>query len=221
MIERYIYTALESGLTLFKQRPAMFDALFSQLYGLGEREVTAIKKRFAAGFPRMEHAYSPVAATMPCYTLVTGSESQVQSMLANTAGVYAPVGNVGTPQPLFTNIWRHQITVLCYAQQRDMAGYMYEVAKCCLCLQLNYLIRQNINNVQLSGGDVALDEREPDRMFYRSLSLSAEREFRFFAQDGLTRLYSVDGLYIDDDGDGKAGGGVRATLTTTTSATPS
>lgn len=215
MIERYVYTALDAGLGLFKKRPVMFDQLFGRLYSLSTREVDAIRTRFAAGFPRLEHAYSPTAATMPCYTIMVGSESQEQTMLSNSAGMSSQA-LVGTRQPLFTNIWRHQITILCYALQKDMAEYMYEVAKCVLYLQTDYFIGNNMNELQLSGGDISLDEREPDRMFYRALNLSFMREFRFFPDDITPRLFAVDGLFVDD-GDGGHKGGVNARITTTTS----
>lgn len=214
MIERYLFTALQNGLEVFRTRPSMFRSLFGQLYGLEDREVDAIRTRFGHKFPRLVHAFAPIAAVMPQYELVVGSESQAQSMLANTAGVVPPQ-MAGAPRPLFTNIWRHQYTLICSAQQRDMAGYMYEVAKCCLYLQVNWLIRQNINELQLSGQDIGVEAREPETMFYRALGISCMREFRFFADDGQPRLYAVDGLYVAD-GRADRMGGVNARLQVTT-----
>jgi hypothetical protein len=214
MIERYIYTALQASFELFAKRPTMFDSLFGQLYELGPREVTAIKAAFAKKFPVLEHAYSPDAAQMPCYTLVNGSESQAQSMLANTAGVMAPL-NSSQPQALFSNIWSHQYTLLCYAQNKDLAHYMYEVAKASLYLQIEYLLRHNIYELQLTGQPMTLDEREPDRMFYRALGITCSREFRFFADNAEPRLFKVDGLFVHDNRDAEKGG-VSATIQTTT-----
>jgi hypothetical protein len=213
LIHRFLYSALQKGLALFEAKPSMYQSLFGELYGLVPSEVEAVRKRFAQNFPRIEHAYSPEAATMPCYSIVMGSEQQNNFMLANSAGVLP--GFSGPAAPLFTTIWRHQYSILCYAQQPDLVEYMYELAKCCISLQLRYLISLNCNEVQLSGSEMTLDEKPPERLFYRSLGFSCSREFRFFASDDVTRLFKVDGLFVNDNKTA-ANGGVTALIKATT-----
>ena len=212
MIERYLYNALKAGLDMFSSRPSMFDALFSQLYGLGPKEVAAIRASFAKRPPKILHDFSPESAVVPCYVIDVNTESQAQTMLANSAGAVPDLGG-GTPAPVFTNFWRHQYGIKCIAQQKDSAEYLYEMAKCSLCLQLLYLVKNNLDQIQMSGSQVQEIYSPPDRVFMRELSFSCIREFRFYAPENEPRLFSVDGLFVSDD---RPNGGVDARITLTT-----
>lgn len=212
MIERYLYNALKAGLDMFSTRPAMFDALFSQLYGLGPKEVAVIRNNFAKRPPKILHEFTPESATVPCLVIDVNAESQAQTMLANSAG-YVPTVEGNAPAPVFTNMWRHQYGIKCIAQQKDSAEYLYEMAKCSLCLQVLYLVKNNLDQIQLAGSAVQEIYSPPDRVFMRELSFSCIREFRFFSPLDQPLIFEVNGLFVSDD---RPNGGVDARITTTT-----
>ncbi len=209
MIERYLFRALQSGLQLFQETPGLYTSLFGQLFGLSEREVDSIRQGMKRQPPKILHAYAPEAASAPCYVIEVNTENQVQSMLANTAGMVTPAGGSAGAQPLFTNLWRHQYSIKCVAQQRDKVEYLYEMAKCSICLQLLYLVRNNLDQVQLSGGPLRDLMIEPERLYVRELTFSCVREFRFYSPQNPPLLRAVDGLFIIDN---RPNGGVDARL---------
>lgn len=210
MIHRYLHQALTDGLKRFSQDPGLFNQLFVQLFGLAQTEVDAVRKRFLSKPPRIEHAYSPDAATMPCYAIVMGNEQQAQAVLGNTAGYFSTA--ITQKQPVFSTVWRHNYTVLCYAQQPDFVEYMYEMAKASLYFQTDYFLQQGLMEVSLAGQELSMDERAPERMFNRALTFSCAREFRFFSKDAPTQPYGVDGIFVDDGvQNGKVGITARVT----------
>ena len=212
MIHRFIHKALTEGLARFRTDPTLFNQLFVQLYGLSQSEVDAVRKRFLAHPPRIEHAFSPEAATLPCYSVVMGSEQQAQAVLGNSAGYFSTA--ITQTQPVFSTVWRHSYTILCYAQQPDLVEYLYEMAKASMYFQIDYFLQQSLMEISLGGQELMVEERAPERPFNRALTFSCAREFRFFTKDAPRQPFSVDGVFVQD-GVGNGKDGLSANITTT------
>lgn len=209
MIHRLLYAALGNGLQRFIQNPALFDQLFEQLGVLDPAEVARVKKVFTDRMPPLEHAYSPSPADYPIFVVATGSESQAQTVLGNEAGMFSSA--LPSNQPIFSSIWQHSHSIMCYAAQPDFVQYMYEMAKCAIYLNLDFLQRHNCMQVQLGGSEVTVEDRAPERPFVRTLSFSCAREFRIFDPQAQTQIYQVDGLFVAG-GSNSSNGGVTSNI---------
>lgn len=209
MIHRLLYAALGTGLQKFIADPDLFEQLFAQLGVLDEAEVQRIKQIFVARMPPIEHAYSPQPADYPCYVIAAGSESQAQTVLGNSAGQFSTLAP--SNQPIFSTIWRHEHTIMCYGAQPDFVQYMYEMAKCAIYLNLEFLQRHNCMEIQMSGTEINVEDRAPERPFVRSLSFSCAREFRIDETAKTARLFAVDGLFVAG-GSSRSNGGVTSQI---------
>ena len=64
----------------------------------------------------------------------------------------------------------------------------------------------------MSGQDMSVEEKLPERLFVRALSFSCGREFRFATGPAPSASRGIDGVYVNDGNpEGKVG--IRALVT--------
>jgi len=211
MIQRFLYTALKTGLEAFKTDPNYVDDLFKDLYSLGDTEVAAIHTLFREKTINIYHSYARSDAEFPCFSIVLADEGEAQSVLGDIAGQITDPDDPDYPADEFSSIWQHKYLVLVYSEHPDVTQYMYEAAKSIFIAALGPLADEGLFEVSLSGGEVAPDPRYiPEHLFVRQLTFSCQREFqRTDFVSKLGKAFKVAGIHVDKSGSPSDVGGVK------------
>lgn len=208
MIQRYIFTCLNHGLSAMAADETLFDDLFSDTWGLGATEVAGIKAYFAAHPIRVQHGFGLAEITPPLMAITLQAESQSDFFLGDATGVdtdppaswqqYDPQGNLRYGAIEQGALWEYSYRILCISENIDVTSYMYEMAKASLLAGKQYLISQGVIAPTYTGMDLAPDPRyTPENLFTRSLGVRCKRPFVLTDRSSaLGRAYKVSGLAI-------------------------
>ena len=201
MIQRYIYTALQTGLSTFAANPDLYNQLFGDLWDLDPTEVATITRYFTAYPPSVAHAYSQREQKFPQYIIVTGGEQQPMFALSDYGGPGAVQtltdGRTAIAAASYASIWQHNIEVVAQATKVEVAVWMHEIAKAIFVSAKPYFQANHLELVTMAGTEFAPVEgmSESDFVFQRALSFRCQREFRLInAASSLGKVFSVLGV---------------------------
>lgn len=199
MINRYIKTVLENGITKIKEDPTILDELFRYNYALGIEETNSCKEYFASkgftvvnGYPRSDSKFPLVAIT-----LLGDSESEY--FLNNDASTMEDVPEEFLGMDLKTTIWDYMYQLFIYTEHPDITAYYYEIVKSILLANVSTFIDLECFNISLSGSELMPDLRYlPEHLFSRQLTFKCSSEFiRFDKESKAYKAFKVTGIYID------------------------
>lgn len=215
MIQRLVYTALQSGLDAIAADLTLLDDLFSTLFELGSPELATIKTWFTAAKPKVYHGYARADYQLPFYSIVLQREGEVDTVIGDDAGMVLDPEDGHYLEDVYTAFWETEMRVLCYSENPDATSYLYEIAKSILIRAHDYFIDQGVYDTSFSGMDLAPDPRYiPDHLFVRAVSFAGRYEFQVFDRDSkLQRAFRVGGIHVDKSGSSSDVGGVKTLVT--------
>lgn len=199
MIQRYLFSALKQGIDAITEDPSLLEPIFEN-YELAEGEIDSIKTLWTAKPPTVRHNFARPDDTFPLFALVLTDEREVDTVLADDAGMVEEEDDPLYGADVKTSFWAHNYQVLVYTDHPDATLYWYEVAKTIfLEAQLHNF---GIYDFMLSGADVMPDpDYIPSHLFVRRLTLKANREFRrVLASTRLGKAFKVRGIHVDKSG---------------------
>lgn len=215
MIQRLIYTALQSGLTQIENDPMILEYLFTEQFPLPATEVAAIKTLFQNTPPVPHHSLLPTDASFPAYAIQLGNEDESEHVLGSDGGQVTDEDSADFGADCITSFWDHKYHVHCYSEHPDVTTYIYEVAKSIMIGSEDYLIDNGIQHMHLSGMDLIPDPRyAPAHAFVRQLTVGFKSEFmRLDRLSRLQKAFRVRGIHVDSSGSPSDVGGVKTNVT--------
>ncbi len=220
MIQRFVKTALDRGLSSFAQEGrSAYQDLFGDVWSLSASEVDGIADYFQK-HPVQTHLGYPRSALAPdCVSVYIMESSQSQPGFAvgdagNVAQVVTPGGQVVVGTPIASSLWDHMLSVMVLAYQQEVAVYAVEICKAILLAAKDYFVSVAVELPVMSVSEVQpASQYEPENIWMRNLSLRCRREFSIANTSGnLQRAFKVDGIY-GPAGSGNDYGGVPQLLT--------
>lgn len=207
-VERGLQVLLESETNRFKDDENLLRMFFGYYFkGLVDpAEIDEFVKNFVTSPPEIVLGYPRSSTTFPCMSIILESEDEQEPVLADYAGetdtddpddVREANGDFLEHEGGF---WKSVYGVYVYAQHPDVCLYLYHFAKMILVSGRIWLLSQGLNDVGLSGGELAPDERYlPDNMFIRMVRVmcTAPQTVPRFALVDPRRLRTY-GLFMED-----------------------
>lgn len=214
MIERLIYRVLKDGIAQLAANPAILEDLFIGQHGLTAAEFASIKKLFLAQPPGVHHGYAHTENNFPLYAIILDSEGESTAFLAADAAPL-PEDDPDYPSDVSSALWRHNYSILTYAEHPDVALYYYEIAKTIMFAARDFFVNESgLFNLVLSGMDFAPDPRYlPEHLFLRRLSFQCESEFQRVVTGKNLKAFKVRGIAVDSSGSPSDVGGVPTLVT--------
>lgn len=214
MIQRFIYTALQTGLKAIADTPSILDDLFGEHYGLSATELAAIKTFFKVTPPSVIHGYPNVSSKFPLFAITLSAEQETDHILGDDAGMELDTLDPDFGADISASLWSHSYQVTIYAEHPDVALYCYEVAKASFMAAHDYFISVGLLETSLAGMDLIPDPRYiPENLFVRQLSFSCKREFQYVNKKKIGRAFKLAGLHIDSSGSPNDVGDVQTLIT--------
>ncbi len=168
MIQRRLYTILQQGLAAFAANPDLYNIVFGQYLGLGDKEVASIRATLTRTPVRIQHGFAHRDITMPTICIVLQAESQSQKYLGDLG--YLPLGGeVGVG-----SLWENSYQLMVYSENIDLTSYIYELVKAIFIMSHNLLAQWGIIQPSFTGMDLAPDPSyAPENVFVRVFGLRA------------------------------------------------
>ena len=215
MIERFLYMALDDGITQITEDPTLLDLIFEDLFELDETEVEGIKTVWAAKPPSVIHGYAPRDVDPPVFSIVLQAESETERFLNDDGLQITDVEDEDFGADCKVSIWQHSYNILIYTEHPDVTAYYYQVAKSILLASGDFFVDRDIHAIQLSGSDLAPDPRYiPEHLFARNLTFKCDRLFTRIDRDSKAgKAFQVAGIHIDKTGSASDVGGVKTLVT--------
>lgn len=222
MIERALYDVIEAGIAYLSATPGAVTNHLVHHGFMAEDEAANIERLFQTTHaPTLAHGFARGDSKFPLLTIVMGSEDQSQSFVGDDGGVNVLGMDEGDPEygaDLYAAIYSYQFHVIIYTQNIDLTLAYYQLVRQMIINGLPTLRAEpyNVDNVRLSGADVAPDrELAPMGFFVRRLTLSCQREYtQPIASSTVGRAYKVAGVHTDSGGaPGEDVGGVKTLVT--------
>lgn len=212
MIDRFLYTAIETGLADITADINLIDDIFGQ-FELPTAELEAIKTYYAANPIQLVHNYPRRNLKPPIVAIVLESESEETHFLADDA---PPV--IGVPAfegvEISSALFRARYGVHVITELPDVTRYLFEILKTIMFRNEGFFADRGIHNIQIGGQDLALDPQfSPENYFIRKLTFQATYEFCEFDRDPQGRFTSIDGLFVDSSGSSGDVGDVQTLIT--------
>lgn len=214
MIQRYIYTALQSGLLMLKSKPEILELFFSEQYDLTATEIAAIRKAFEAKPPTIIHGYAHIDMTLPLIAIVLANEGESQNVIGDDGGMVDEAGDPDFGADIETAIWQHNYDIMVMTDHPDLTLYYYELVKQILITNtggVGYFADQGLFGSKVSGMDMAPDPRYlPEHAFVRVIRFVCEREFQTVDRGSkVGKAFKVSGIFVDKTGSPSDVGGVH------------
>lgn len=226
MIERFIFLALQRGITAMQQDPELLKRYFLEQKKLQKEEVDAISLYFTNKPPSIIHNYARDDSPFPLYAIILSMETEDTRVLGDEGDmvgeipddVWAEMQEAGEPLPLggldpdnpdagkdeLVSIYKAQYVVLTMTEHPDVTRYYYELCKLFLTRARPFLKRcafeggAQLLDTQFSGGDLQPDARYiPAHMFARQFTIETLRSERIVGPD-VQRAFQVGGIHVDD-----------------------
>ncbi len=213
MIQRFIKTALDAGITAIENDLDIIDDIFAP-FDLETTEIEGIRTWFTNDKPTVHHGYARNDTNFPSFHIILANEGEDQHFMGDDAGMVQEGADFGAD--IISTIWSHTYPILCYAEHPDVTTYMYEIAKSIIMVNAGeFFADQGIFNLDLSGMDLAPDPRYlPEHLFARQLVFKCNREFCRVDRDSLAgKAFKVAGIHIDKSGSPRDVGGVKTLVT--------
>lgn len=207
MIQRYLYTAIQTGINAVAADPEILDNLFQEQYDLSDTEMAAIKTSFVDDPVTVSHGYARTSDSFPRINIVLSSDSESDPYLGDDAGMVGEDDDDDDDDEEFGSeitgsMWTAAFQFQCYAGHPDIAIYLYELTKDIIFAALPYFKSVGLQKLGISGGDLALDARYvPAHLFARQVTFRCRYEFTHVDRDSrLGKAFAVAGIHIDSSG---------------------
>jgi len=227
MAERILLSAVADELAVYTE-PANNGRRFKQFLleevELEEEEAEQARLYFAGGTldgmpvvarpPTLTHGYPRQGGPFPQWALTLASENESNFYIGDDG---SPVDEDGMPffdadgKPGECKVVRvkYAYNFLVIADHPDLTLYYYHLLKYLLRKRIRYLLSKSLDNVQISGADLAPDARYlPHDVFVRVLTVTLETDETWVESvaTGL-RADKVRGIHVDDGGGVTEGAG--------------
>lgn len=206
MIQRYLFTAIKTGLDAVVADPTILDTIFQEQYALSDTEMDAIKTKFAADPPNVKHGFARSDDVFPLVAIILVDDAEGEVVLADDFGMIGDEEededdeNYGAE--VLGSLWSASFQFLCYAEHSDVVLYLYELVKDILFTALPYFQTVGIHKLGISGADLMLDPRYvPAHLFGRRVTFRCRYEFSHLDKGSkLGKAFAVAGIHIDSSG---------------------
>jgi len=216
MINRYLKTILENGITSISNDLTLLDELFSYNFILEDGELTSCKSYFSTNGFNVVNGYPRSDSKFPLVAITLLSDRESDYVLNNDAGVLDDIPEEYTDMDLKTTIWEYMYQLFVYTEHPDITAYYYEIIKFILLENIDTFNDLGCFNLSLSGSEMAPDLRYlPEHLFSRQLTFRCNSEFtRFDRNSKVSKAFKVTGIYIDKNASKQDIGDVKANVTT-------
>lgn len=216
MAERTIYRIIKSGLAVFTDRPSRFEKFLLTEVELDADEAAKGRLYFAGGVldgetiparpPTLVHGYARQGGPFPCWALTLAGERRSTDYLNQDGAALDEDGDPfidedsGRVVDAKYRRVEYTMNILVITDHPDVTLWYYHLLKYILLAQMEVLEAAHLDDLDLSGADLAPDARYlPADMYARSLTLTVQTDETWsteIAGGGGTR---VSGIHVDDD----------------------
>lgn len=203
MIQRFIHDALTAGFTEIEADPEIIDDVFGEdSLCLDAAEIAIIKQYIAENKPNVIHGYPKEDSKYPLLAITLGAEGEKTHFMGDDAGIISDVLDEDFGADILSSIWAHQYPIHVYDLHPNATSYVYELAKAILQTAGPFFDGKGLQNVHISGMDLAPDPRyAPAHLFVRQLKFECEREqLRVNRSSKLGKAFKVQGIHVDKSG---------------------
>ncbi len=216
MIQRLLFTALFNAVARIASDTTLVNQLFAANYGLLPNEVAAIQTYFSTNPPKVVQGYARADAKMPLYAVLLQGEAQSDYSIGDNAGMTMGIGagQLGYGCETIGTFWDQNFQIYCYAENPDMAVYMYEIAKSALLVNRTFFQDNGVIDPMVSGMDLAPDPRYlPEHLFCRVLAFRCKQQLELVDYDsGVGRAFQITGIAVPP-GTSQSNGGAETLVT--------
>jgi hypothetical protein len=210
MIQRYLYTALKTGIEAIAADPEILDNLFQEQYSLSSTEMAAIKTYFDDNPVTIAHGYARSEDSFPRVCIVLADDTESDPYLGDDVGMVGDelddedeIDDEDYGADVTGSMWTAVFQLLCYAEGNpDVTIYLYEMVKDIIFAAIPYLKSVGLQKLGVSGGDMALDPQYvPGHLFARRVTFRCRYEFSHVDRKSkLGKAFAVAGIHIDSSG---------------------
>lgn len=214
MIQRYLYTALKTGIDALAADPTILDDLFQEQYNLSDTEMAAIRTHFEDNSVTVKHGYARTEDSFPLIAIVLVDDTESEVVLADDYGMIGDLeedeGDEDYGAEILGSFWSASFQFLCYDEHPDVTIYLYEVVKNIMFSALPYFESVGVTKLGISGADLMLDPRYvPAHLFGRRVTFRCRYEFSHVDKTSkFGKAFAVGGIHRETEG------GVKALVTT-------
>jgi hypothetical protein len=214
MINRYLKTILENGITAIQNDLTILDELFRYNFILEDSESISCKSYFSTNGFTVVNGYPRSDSKFPLCAITLLSDREADYVLNNDAGVIDDVPEQYTNMDLKTTIWEYMYQLFIYTEHPDITAYYYEIVKSILLENIDTFNDLACFNLSLFGSELAPDLRYlPEHLFSRQLTFRCNSEFTRFDRDSkLAKAFKVTGIYVDKTASKQDIGDVKANV---------
>lgn len=236
MAERRLFEVVRDGLQVFKDDPFAIEAWALDSLELSAEEAAKLRLYFEGGTnadgdeipakpPVLVHGYPRVDGPFPCWALTLGAETIEQDYLGKDAPFLdsegskhydTRTGEVVDPRARRLQ-YRYEFLVI--TEHPDITVYYYHLLKLILMSNQTALEQSDVEDLAISGADLAPDPRYlPSDVFARVLTVIVSGDETWCESLPGPYARSVQGIAVDDTGEGVTSGedGAVARVTTYT-----
>ncbi len=216
MIQRNLYTAIETALAAIATTPELLDDLFTDFLEFDADEVASIKKFFLETPPNLITAYPRSDADFPLIAIALADEGGGADFLNSDSGTDDDEDSTDFGSDGVGNFWDHAFQIFCYTQNPDATVWVYEVVKAAINANAHdYFRDQGMYDINIRGAELAPDEKYvPDIVFGRALTFRCKDEYLLIARGSkVGKAFKVSGIHVDNSGSPSDVGGVKTNVT--------
>ena len=215
MINRYLFTLLETGVHQIQNDLSVLDSLFQDNYVLSDEELATIKTYFKAHGLNVINGYPRSDSEFPLIAITLSSDRESDYFIGDEA---EPITEDDSPylgMDLKSTIWEYTYQLLLYTEHPDITAYYYEIMKAMIILNLDYLSELDCYGFSISGSELAPDPRYlPEYLFVRQLTFRCNSEFQRFDKDSKwAKAFRVTGIHVDKNASNYDIGNVASNVT--------
>jgi hypothetical protein len=225
MAERIIFEAVQDGLQTFKDDPRRFERFLRDEVEVEAAEAAKGRLYFAGGTdsdgnevearpPTLVHGYARPGGPFPCWALTLAAERGVQDYLNQDASSLDEDGFVFEDEETGERVdaksrrVEYTYSFLVIAENPDVTLWYYHLLKFIVLSQLEVLEQRHLDDINLSGMDLAPDPRYlPSDVFARVLTLTVQTDETWTTEIAGGVGNRVSGIHVDDDEGSTVGAG--------------
>jgi hypothetical protein len=206
-VERLVYQAVHDGVAEYAAEPAAFETfllaggLTAEEAAKGRQYITDRPPTVIMGYPRRD-------AQIPCMALTVGSESVAADWLDEGVSDLDEDGaryldEDGNATDMHGRRWQHNFDLYVYADNGDACAWYYQLAKFVAMRARTTWQAQDLDEITLSGAELAPDPRlSPSDIFVRRLSIACRSDavYTLPLRGGAGPGNKITGLHVAQDG---------------------
>lgn len=202
MVERLIVLLLKETTNKIKDDDNELNRFFSHFFDptAGEAERKEFVKRFKQRPPKTLMGYARSTSQFPCFAVVLNSDDEQEALVGDYIGQTLPDDHEGEATEYEGAFFDSVYATYIYSEHPDECAFLYQYAKAVLHGGKEWFLACGVEEVTLSGGELAPDENYmPENMFVRVLRVNAKSQLsvpRLMRAD--PRKLRLGGLYLDD-----------------------